>query len=68
MAFLQRRILPLTVEDAELAAEIFNQAGRKRVFKTDAVIAAVAIRAPGGIRDPQSGGFSALHTDGLEPG
>ncbi|MGY6554045.1 MAG: type II toxin-antitoxin system VapC family toxin [Wenzhouxiangella sp.] len=45
MAFLQRRILPLSVKDAELAAEIFNQAGRKRVFKTDAIIAAVAIRA-----------------------
>lgn len=45
MAFLQRRILPLSVKDAELAADIFNQAGRKRVFKTDAIIAAVAIRA-----------------------
>ncbi|TVS13608.1 MAG: type II toxin-antitoxin system VapC family toxin [Wenzhouxiangella sp.] len=45
MAFLQRQILPLTLEDAELAATIFNEAGRRRVFKTDAVIAAVAIRA-----------------------
>jgi len=45
LAFLQRRVLPLTIADAELAATIFNDVGRRRVFKTDAMIAAVAIRA-----------------------
>lgn len=44
-AFLQGRILPVGEEDAELAAELFNTAGRKRTLKTDALIAAVAIRA-----------------------
>lgn len=44
-AFLQRRIVPVTEEDAELAAELFNAAGRKRTLKTDALVAAMAIRA-----------------------
>jgi predicted nucleic acid-binding protein len=45
LAFLQRRVEALTIDDAELAAKIFNDVSRRRVFKTDAMIAAVAIRA-----------------------
>ncbi|MBS0193003.1 MAG: PIN domain-containing protein [Proteobacteria bacterium] len=44
-AFLQGRILPITEDDAEVAARLFNAAGRKRKLKTDALIAAVALRA-----------------------
>ncbi|MBS0212644.1 MAG: PIN domain-containing protein [Proteobacteria bacterium] len=44
-AFLQGRILPITEDDAELAARLFNATGRKRGLKTDALIAAAALRA-----------------------
>ena len=44
-AFIEGRILPVGEDAAELAAELFNAAGRKRTLKTDAHIAAMAIRA-----------------------
>ena len=44
-AFLQGRILPVEEADADLAATLFNAAGRQRALKTDALIAAAAIRA-----------------------
>ena len=44
-AFLEGRILSVGEDAAELAAELFNTAGRKRTLKTDVLIAAMAIRA-----------------------
>ena len=44
-AFLQGRIQPIDDEDATLAAQLFNDCGRRRMLKTDALIAASAIRA-----------------------
>lgn len=44
-AFIQGRILETSEADAELAAQLFNTAGRQRTLKTDALIAAAAIRA-----------------------
>jgi predicted nucleic acid-binding protein len=38
-------IEPVTESDAELGAMLFNTAGRRRKLKTDALIAAAAIRA-----------------------
>ena len=43
-AFLQGRIQPIEEEDAVLAAQLFNDGGRRRTLKTDALIAAAAIR------------------------
>lgn len=44
-AFLQGRIVPVTEDDAELAARLFNAVGQRRTLKTDALVAAIAIRA-----------------------
>lgn len=44
-AFVQGRIIAAEEADAELAAALFNVAGRQRNLKTDALIAAIAMRA-----------------------
>ncbi|HET7313784.1 type II toxin-antitoxin system VapC family toxin [Salinisphaera sp.] len=44
-AFLQGGIQEISEADAELAARLYNDAGRSRRFKTDALIASSAIRA-----------------------
>lgn len=66
MAFLQRQTLPLRLEDAELAVRLFNQAGRRWVFKTDAIIAAVAIRADAEFVTLNRGDFEPFVPMGLQ--
>ncbi len=44
-AFVQGRVVSVEEADAELAAHLFNTIGRQRALKTDALIAAMAIRA-----------------------
>lgn len=44
-AFIRDTIASIDADDAALAADLFNGAGRRRTLKTDALIAASAIRA-----------------------
>ncbi|MBN8726448.1 MAG: PIN domain-containing protein [Xanthomonadales bacterium] len=44
-AFLRGALVPVEAADARLAAMLFNEAGRRRTLKTDALIAAMDIRA-----------------------
>lgn len=44
-AFVQGRVIAIEEADAEIAAELFNAVGRHKGLKTDALIAAMAIRA-----------------------
>ena len=44
-AFIRGNIIALETVDARLAADLYNHAGRRRTLKTDALIAAMAIRA-----------------------
>ncbi|WP_295429327.1 PIN domain-containing protein [uncultured Thiodictyon sp.] len=44
-AFIRGNIIALDMVDARLAADLYNHAGRRRTLKTDALIAAMAIRA-----------------------
>ncbi|MGH8426750.1 MAG: type II toxin-antitoxin system VapC family toxin [Gammaproteobacteria bacterium] len=58
-AFIRGRIAAVNVADASLAAKLFNDGGRRRTLKTDALIAACAIRA--GAR------FLTLNEDDFKP-
>ncbi len=44
-AFVRANVVEIGAEDARLAAELYNATGRRRTLKTDALIAACAIRA-----------------------
>jgi len=44
-AFVRGNIAALDAADARLSASLYNHAGRRRTLKTDALIAAVAIRS-----------------------
>lgn len=64
-AFLQGRIVPVAEADAELASELFNAAGRKRTLKTDALIAAMALRANAELVTLNAGDFEPFVANGL---
>jgi predicted nucleic acid-binding protein len=58
-ALICGRVVPISEDDALLAANLFNQTGRRRTLKTDTLIAAVAIRA--------DASFATLNTDDFAP-
>jgi predicted nucleic acid-binding protein len=64
-AFLRGAIVPIDRDDARLAADIYNTAGRKRRLKTDALIAACAIRAGAGLLTLNQGDFLPFQAMGL---
>jgi predicted nucleic acid-binding protein len=57
---------PLSSGESELAAEVFNDVGRRRVFKTDAMIAAVAIRAQAELMTLNKRDFEPFSSLGLK--
>jgi predicted nucleic acid-binding protein len=64
-AFLRGAIVQIDRDDARLAADIYNTAGRKRRFKTDALIAACAIRAGASLLTLNQGDFLPFQAMGL---
>lgn len=64
-AFLQGRIVGVDREDAVMAATLFNVAGRRRTLKTDALIAAAAIRANAQFITVNSADFEPFVSHGL---
>lgn len=58
-AFIRGAVVAVEAADARLAAGLFNDAGRRRTLKTDALIAACAIRA--------GAEFLTLNVEAFEP-
>jgi len=64
-AFLQHRIEPVDAKTAALAAQWFNDSGRRRTLKTDALIAAAAIGANAEFVTVNIADFEPFVADGL---
>ena len=68
--FLSRQIIPvlenLTGDDAELAARLFNQSGRRSKSFADCSIAAVAMRCNAGLASGNRADFEPLISFGLK--
>lgn len=65
-AFIGNRVIPAQPEDAALAADLFNRAGRKRALKTDALIAACAIRDDAELLSFNAKDFAPFVGEGLK--
>lgn len=64
-AFVRGRVVPAEEADAELAAELYNVAGRQRTLKTDALVAAIAIRADAALVTLNADDFRPFTEHGL---
>ena len=65
-AVLQSRIIPFGQGEAALAAELFNQTGRRRGSRFDCLIAATAIRAQAEIATVNQSDFKVFVAHGLK--
>lgn len=65
-AFLEGGVAAVTGEDAMLAARLFNATGRVRRLKTDALIAACAIRAQAELVTVNAADFRPFAAHGLK--
>jgi predicted nucleic acid-binding protein len=65
-AFVRGNLVALETEDARLAVDLYNQAGRRRTLKTDALIAATAIRAKASLLTINAEDFRPFVPLGLE--
>jgi predicted nucleic acid-binding protein len=64
-AFLQGRITAVEEPDTALAAHLYNEAGRQRRLKTDALIAATAMNAGAGLVTINVADFQPFVAHGL---
>jgi len=64
-AVLQSRIIPFGQAEAALAAELFNQTGRRRGSRFDCLIAATAIRAQARVATVNQADFKVFVPHGL---
>ena len=65
LQFVRKDVFALEMEDAILAARMFNLAGRKRGLKTDTLIAAAAIRRDAELFTLNAGDFLPFVKQGL---
>ena len=65
-AFIRGNIIALDTVDARLAADLYNHASRRRTLKTDALIAAIAIRARASLLTLNTDDFLPFLPYGLE--
>ena len=65
-AVLQSRIIPFGQKEAALAADLFNQTGRRRGSRFDCLIAATAILAPAEMATVNQLDFKAFISHGLK--
>jgi len=63
--FIQGRIIPFGVREADIAAKLFNHIGRKRAVRTDCFVAATAVCANAPLATLNRKDFSAFTSAGL---
>lgn len=65
-AFVSGQIVAMETPDARLAADLYNRAGRRRSLKTDAMIAAMAMRAGASLLTINTDDFRPFEPFGLK--
>jgi predicted nucleic acid-binding protein len=65
LTILENRIVPFGFEEAMLAADLYNQIGRKRSLRIDSFVAAVAISSSASLATENRRDFSPFVPGGL---